>query len=327
MFIKKPGYGRATYALVDDNNKTVQDERIKVINKDLKRGVARDELDARMKLILDSFKPSIFALAPSNLRLAREYDKRIRKIKPNLRDHRSLYNRVVRSVEALGKVTVRDATEDQLLEAIAHVTDTGRRYHIIGGLNTLLRLCGRDLRIRNQSPTVGNEVVYLHTADFLEKLKTIENPMYRDLLATYFATGCRWGELPAAVIQGNTAHINAQLDKDGMTIVTKNKKGRRAPIIPTLREYVLRYNALSDVEKRELRLYHHFKVYKLAKRQLGVRIHDLRHSYAVAWAKQGTSVAKIALWIGNTEYVCYKHYSRYQPADEELEREVAAWKV
>lgn len=322
LFVKRPGYDRTTYALVKDGL-TVKDKRIDQINKDLEAGVSRDILEVRLQQVKESYAPRKIARTVLNHRLVEECHSAKVREKPGLIDAYALKRALIRAVEDLGDLSITEATKEELIENLAHVKQPGRRYHTVRAINELLRFAGRDLRLRNHQP-IPTQIHFVETDRFNERLMKLTSDQ-RVVLGALIATGCRWGELPLAVVQGNAVYVSKQIRRNGLEGETKNKRHRKAPIPPPLKKYVDEYFKWTPEKKREFRLKSHNILYKAWKLQ-GFTIHDLRHSYAIAWAKQGKPLAHIALWIGDTEEVCKRHYSSYLPEDSEIEAVVSSWK-
>lgn len=319
MAIKRPGNGRATYAIII-KGKTVYDERIDAVNRDVILGHAPDELVARMREIEKSFRPQSPLLGYTNYRLAEECFAYKVKYTPlaRLRSPYTAHRRLIRGVEALDQLPLTTATADQILEQIAHTKDQpGRRYHVLGAINELLRYLRRDLRLPNPSPRIET-INFIEVGTFLERSKLLRED-YAIYLGSLFATGMRLGELPMATYPGNTFYVNQQLHRDGRVGPMKCRTEKQGPMIPHLIPFVMRLNALGRDAVHRIRRKYDKMMLNASKDILGVTIHDMRHSYAIYMAKQSRPTGKIAEYIGDSEEVCRKHYSRYRPTNEELE--------
>lgn len=318
MFIKRPNQSRKSYGLVGNDGKVVYDSRIDAVNKDLHSGSSKDILEQRMRIIRDAFKPTKIACSFYNEQLAKACHTSKVKRKHDLVDVKSLENRLKRAVLALGEVSLKEATEGQILDAVSKERGSGRRYHIIGAINELLRFANRDLRLHNPSPRIG-QVTFLSPEEFVKQINkdyTSKNDTpYKLYLTALFATGCRVGELPTAVFDEEGVYISQQLKEDGtIQPFTKNKQDRRAPILPIFDKEVKEFIKLGSEVIFNIRLHHHRKMLNI----LNARLHDLRHSYAIYLAKKNFSLPQIARYIGDTEAVAKKHYAQYCPSDEEI---------
>lgn len=322
MSIKKPGGLRRTYAIVL-KGQTVKDPRIDAVNKDFLKGAPPDEVEARLKAIRESLHPKKLILSYTNYRLLEDCHTYKLKTKPHLVDAYALKRGLIRAVEAVGTLAIKEASLEQLLSSIAHVKRPGRRYHVVRALNELLRFAKRDLRLPNRQAR-HLHIDYIEIEDFMKKVDNLPED-YATYLGALFATGARWGELPVAIIQGQSVTIASQIRKSGIEGPTKNRKVRSAPIIPSLKAYVVRLNALGRARVEELRIYHEARIYKATKKHLGLSAKALRHSYAIYCAKRGEGLPDIARWIGDTEEVCRRHYSSYLPSNPELEAVAKRW--
>lgn len=78
VFIKRPGKGRTTYALVKDGL-TVFDPRIEAVNRDFKSGIGIEILENRMQKILATYRPKESAEHSKYNRTLRKYKNNSRK--------------------------------------------------------------------------------------------------------------------------------------------------------------------------------------------------------------------------------------------------------
>lgn len=323
MFIKRPGSRRKSYALVGDDGKTIPDPRIDEINKDLRAGVPKDTLELRLKAVLRSFKPQdTYLISQSNQQLVERCHK-AKLLQKHLSDPDSLKSRLTHCAKYAGELSLLECSKEDLYEVVARVSNPSRRFEVIRGLNELLLFANRGFKLKNVRKHQSSRVSFIEVDDFKKKVLTLPVD-YQILFGAYIATGCRWGELPLAEIGKKSVFIEEQLCDDGTVGITKNKKQRVSPILPPLLDYVVRYNKFSQEKKNELRLNHYYKCYALCKKVLGIRIHDLRHSYAIAWRKAGATTSQIADYIGDTEEACKKHYLKHGLTVDEIEQ---AWKL
>jgi len=328
MFIKRPGSGRNSFALVGNDGKTITDPRINQINADLKAGVARDLLEARMRQVLASYQTreeSVLHISNEKLALACHAYKL--KKKPHLTRPDMLKRRLLHGVAKLGNLSLQEATEDQLLTCLAKYKGS-RRHEITRVVNELLKFAKRSIHLANPRPPRPEEVTYIRLAEFVGRLSKISDPHYKLYLASLFATGCRFAELPMIQVRpdGSGFTVKSQIREDGTVGLTKNRKSRAAPILPPLKQYVLEFSRLPLETRRALRLEHYNRIYRLCKVVLGVRLHDLRHSYAVEWGAVGTTTVEIADYIGDTPEVCKDRYLNYCALPEVIERAVSRFK-
>lgn len=325
MNVKRPRKDRKSYALVDANGKTIKDPRIDAINADLRAGVAIDLLEARVRAVLDSYRPKLTPILLSNEQLVLERHAKKLQRKPDLVDPDNLKYRLLRAAEALGNTPIREASEDQIYAALAHIKDPAVRFEIRRGINELLIFAGRTFKLVNPRPVRPDEIEFIRIADFKEKAQKLQKH-HAAYLGALFATGCRFAELPVAKLSDREVHVKAQLKEGGALAPTKNKKSRTAPILPPLVEYVQAYRELDRNLRYAMCLTNHKRIYYACKKFLGIRIHDLRHSYAVEWGAKGCSTHEIARFVGDTEEVCERHYRNYCATPDEVARVLEKWK-
>lgn len=278
-----------------------------------------------MYVILASFRPKQPLLEQSNKQLVERCHAYKLSRKPYLAKPNDLKQSLYRAASLIGDVPIREALEEDLLLALANVP-LKSRFDVVRAINELLIYAKRPFRLPNPRPPRPDEVSFITLEALIPHLPKFPYP-YDLVVASLFATGCRWGELPKAKIGETSAHISCQLDRQGTVRLTKNKKARTAPLIPPLISLTLAYRALGDEMRGTLRAKHQERVYRAVKSILGVRVHDLRHSYAVAWGSRGFSTAEIARYIGDTEEVCARHYRNYCATPDEINRAQDRWKA
>jgi hypothetical protein len=324
VFIKRPRKGeRNTYALVI-NGKTFHDPRIDAVNKDYAAGRPEYECLARMKAIRDSFKAKSADLLPSNEAIVQELHNKKLAANPHLSRPDDLLGRLLSAVRQVGDLPLREASTGQIIMSIKHVTDPSRRFEVIRAINEVLKFTGRADLIKNRTVPVSSRVGFISVADF--KRSVVRLPQdYQLVLGALFATGARFGELPLAEITDASVFIKAQIKDDGSVGRTKNKKARRSPVLPPLQRFSKAYSALPVEAKRALRLEHYDRLYGACKRTLGIRIHDLRHSYAMEWKEVGMSFATIGGYIGDTEGAVRK-YLQHAASDEMVDFAIQRYK-
>lgn len=324
MNVKRPRSDRKSYALIDAHGKTVKDPRLDAINADLRAGVAPDILEARVRALLDTYRPKRTPISLANERIVEACHEHKLAVKPDLVDPDGLKQRLHRAAEALGAISVAEADERALYRALQHIKSPSQRYEIRRGVNELLLFLKRGFKLANPVPQRPDEVVFIRAAEFIAKARDLQ-PHYRATLGALFATGCRWAELPVAVVADGASRVSKQLKPGNVLALTKNKKARTAPIIPGLSQYLDEYLKLDKSTRYALCLSNHKRVYYACKKVLGIRIHDLRHSYAVEWGSVGASTAEIARYIGDTESVAERHYRNYCATPDEIKRALDRW--
>jgi hypothetical protein len=322
MYIKRPRADRRSYAIVGKDGKTIKDPRIDKINEDLHKGVARDLLELRLEEVLNSLKPKVIQvpLAHVNALLVEDCHRKKSRKRP-LADPQQMLSRLMSCARAVGNVSIAEATEDQLYEAIDYIKDPSRRFEVIRGINELLIFSKRPFTLFNIKVKKSKRVGYIELPNFQRKvleLKETEQAVF----GTLFAIGCRWGELPVARFFEKTAYITEQLDKKGVIRGRKNSSESAPPYVIELIKYINHYRNLPQEQKNDIRLNQYNRYYRLSKTMFGIRLHDFRHSYAIQKRKEGYLTSQIAKFIGDTEQACKDHYLNHGLTEEEIVRTV-----
>lgn len=323
MFIKRPGKIRRTYSIVGKDGLILHDPRIDLVNKDLRAGVPADELEARLRKILQEHRPASLPVSHTNYRLVADIvaDKLRRKpfrVRPDL--HRSA---LLRAAKVLGPRSIYTVSEEELLTSLAPYSPAAR-WHIARALNEMLSYLKRGWKLYNPPPPLPNEIAFVRVKDFFPLISPLD-PLTQCVLGSLLATGCRWSELPLAELGSHSVYVRLQLRTIEIKGPTKNGKHRRGPLLPPLSELVERYRKLSPRDKAQVWGRREW-YYKAWKRVSGMRIHDLRHSYAVELRSIGVETSAIAEYIGDTPEVCRRHYLNYCATDEEMDRVRRLWK-
>jgi integrase len=188
------------------------------------------------------------------------------------------------------------------------LTDS-RRFEVLRVVNELMAFLNKP-KIENPRPVHREEVTYVPKDVFLAKLPELPEP-YQLYLASLYATGCRFAELPKVTVEGDWAFVARQIHPNGQEWVTKNGKKRHTPILPELKPFIMAFKALPEKTQATLRLEDYNRLYGACTRLYGHSIHTLRHSFAITCALEGRTVEEIAGWIGDTVEVTRKHYLGY----------------
>lgn len=326
IFIKRPGGRHKHYSLVGPDGKTKYDERIDSVNRDLDSGTSLAVCEKRMLLIRDSFKSDEPPIVGYNkdLALALQAYKIKRKGAHFKRPESGKY-RLLAAVSELGPLSLKGATEQSILNQVGHLMAPGRRYHVFGAINELLKFQGSIFRLHNPAPIPPHIVPHITVEQFISQSHLLP-PAYAAYLGSLFATGCRFGELPTALLSEKSVSVAGQVLRDGRVGDTKNNSIRTAPVIPDLTKWVSILNTLGKPAIIDLRLNHEDKIRRAWKSLWNMKMHATRHSYCIAWAQAGTPSAQLAEYIGDTVEVCTRHYARYQTTNEQVERALLLWK-
>ena len=330
MFIKRPGKGRKSYAIVDDEGRTIKDPRIDQINADRAAGLGSADLwEARLREVMRAIRPARRAPLYAVSRVNQQLVERRHAIKMAARpepyaDPENLRQRLMRGAGALGETSILEASQDQIILALAKVKGP-ERHDIVRAINELLKFAGRGFSIPNPRGE-REDIEFIRPDQFIALKVDLEFQDIALMLGALFATGCRWAELPLATEKDGGVSVRKQLRRDGRPGKTKNKRERLSPILPPLLTYWQEYVKWSAHKKREMRFELYNRAYNYCKRELGIRPHDLRHSYAVDWLASGFSMSEVAKFIGDTEEACQRHYAPFTAQPDEIQRAIARYK-
>lgn len=161
-------------------------------------------------------------------------------------------------------------------------------------------------------------VKYISMDRFLKGLKTCPDPD-RTMAAVAFYTGLRrseiWG-LEDHDLVGDVLKVERQIHPDakesGGTVLPKNRKKRKAYILPGGEEWVKRW---LDMKKNLSR----FRKVVYVKQHFGVGLHDLRHSYAVHLIGKGATLDWVARSLGHSRETCERDYAGHVLTDDAID--------
>lgn len=312
-FIKRPGSGRKSFALVGPDGKTILDTRIARVNEDLAKGLAIDLLEERMQLILREYQGDRnrpVQTAFGNIELANSVQAWKVSRRP-LRDPYASMAALRRAVEHVGLLSLYTVSEKELLEAVNREPDLFKREYLKRDLNQMLRFIKRDFTLKVTKLKKATVVKFLPFESFIPKAEKVNDETDRLYLRCLFATGCRYGELPCIHLLETGVVVQYQITRKGEWSVTKNGKQREAPVIPELLPDVKKWLEIEEERRIKIRLERESKMRKACQKEIGLTLHDLRHCYAIRWRQHGFTPGQIAEFIGDTEEVCREHYLRF----------------
>lgn len=366
-----PKQGRASFSIVEDLRELgargqkqlkfpADADPLKPINlaykrelRDLRiRGLPDDRLEAEQaKLIAEYTKrvevvrdrlyleagqePAPLVFLDENLEIARSYFEKHLAYKKT-KDKRSSFGEYQRAVKALGNVSVKTATAEELSKAISQLPNNKQR-RVAAKLNRLLKHLGRDERIakdKEKAPTVK----YLTEKEFLRALVRVRAGWRRTLYSMLFYSGLRVGEafaLEEDDIRGDVINVTKQMleswvvKKRGLSSniqPTKNEETRRVVPFPKFKTYFKEWVAYSYEDKVAWRDQKIAEVLKSAciaefpKQPLKQCVaHDLRHSFAKALINRGANLTFVARQLGNRIEVAERYYAGYVNDDENIQ--------
>ncbi|GAC1502880.1 MAG: hypothetical protein NVS1B10_07770 [Candidatus Saccharimonadales bacterium] len=339
LYIKKPGKDRASYAIYKrevlkngkTKNVTIENEDLDNVNLRLKdipgdiayKNVLAIKKSLEQKLGIDK---GVVVHNLDNHRILEDYwQKKYRR--RDLVDSRSARFRFERAIRAIGNVSLLTGTADQIEDAIADcrdhkndpITNNAKRVHF-GKIKLLLKFLGRDLELRVPKEDHVS-VSYMSEADFLKKLKTLEDKHLYHLFYVLFYTGMRLGESFALTDlklrpDARIVHIDSQFKPSGKINLTKNRKNRTSFVISKAFPIIRKWIALKDTFP-----YSRTNANRLFKKHFGQEftIHDLRHCYAIMYLAKGVPLAHVSQSIGNSVKVCEKYYTGFELVDESVQ--------
>ena len=325
-FIKRPtkNNGRATYALVNPQGKTIADERIERLNKDLKRGISIDILETRVKQILLSFRNNANTELTQidNQKLVSSYIK-YQLPRKKRRAPEAFINEINRAARIIDPLSILTTSQEELQKhldkKLAHKPTVHRK--TAQTLNQLLKFADRTISLAKEERPI-HDIVYITLETFLNELIKIPEP-YKSALGTAFATGARFGEIFSIIIKrDDLAGIYSQWKVKNKTIIKTPPKShaRDAFIIPELLPFVKSWLTVSNEQKTEIRIYRR-RLWALTKKIWGIRFHDLRHSYAIHLATAGGfGKEDLSNALGISEAVVVIHYSNYIANNSQADR-------
>lgn len=248
----------------------------------------------------------------------------------DLVDPDTAYHALRRAVEAVGDLPLVSASKDQIQKAINAKYSGNKQRRIVAKLTQILKWLGReDVKLR-KNREVKLKVNYLTESDFKKILQYLPSDEIRLLHQVCFYTGCRIGEafdLDIARYNPKTSTIKvlSQVDKQGQSRETKNRRERTAFVFPQGAKYFeewVRVRHRIDFKTRDRMA----RITRAACRKAfandaskHLKFHDLRHSYAIALLGKGVSITLVAQSIGDSVVVCQKHYIGFELATESVE--------
>jgi len=326
--VRKPGNGRKSFSVLKRDSagksKQIKNDEIDSINKAyLAKLINVESADVQVREVVkklydsDTAKFKISHCEANKVLFdqfwAAEYQHR------DLVDVQSAINDFKRALDAVGTLSLISSKREELQAKVAKVGKGNKQRRIVERLNTLLKFCRRDFKLRKDRPVrhVVNFITLTQLRLICAKIVDVEQKL---LVETAFFTGCRAGELFALTsvsVKGNRLAVNGQMDRALDSRDTKTRRGRNADIIVVGLRSVKKWCAVSDKEKlRGLKL---SAIVGHACRAAGVPVitfHDLRHSYAVHCFTKGVSLGRVAISLGNSQAVCERHYLPYLPVDD-----------
>jgi integrase len=338
-FIKRPGSGRTSFALVrkdDSGQKTVEHERIRALNAAmLSRALEVADADHQaMELVRElnaterKKRMGSYVASEANLRLLKRYWEEAygrRKII----DKDSAHYRLRRAIEALGPTPLLGAVD--VVQARIDQASKGsvrRQRALAATVNQLRRHFGVSERVNLEGRTLP-EFRFLTRDEFIRVNGAVADEHLQLLFSALFHTGVRLGEAYALKREHYRApalSVMGQVDKQGARRATKNKRVRKTLVIAEGADDLALWLGLPQSEREAAASRKALpKIWKRACKEAFPRnnekwtnVHDLRHSYAVHMLERGVSMSLIAKLLGNSLAVCEAYYLNFAHSDDTL---------
>lgn len=352
--VKRPGGARRTFALIKDQGKgqpkvTLKDSRLDAINQTFLKGqldfaTANSHVESLKAAILAEYEKTFVSHRPTvndeNLQIAEKYYHDEIADRP-LKDPREPYNRLIRAVTLLGKLSLRTASQKELQKCVNILHGFPKR-KAITSLQSLLKYIGRsDVQLfRGDSPE--DEVKHLTEVEYRQLLKELpDRPLLRVMVKIAYGTGMRTGEIMGLrstdlIVRNGIPAIHVQRQKIRPTMEKYNgnkpyrlPKGKQTRFVAILNpketlEAFEEWTQASEEEREELRYICTASICETAMRlwpkvtRTHGGLHMLRATHCIALLVKGASVAIAAKQLGDSEEVVQKHYASFVHTDETL---------
>lgn len=245
-------------------------------------------------------------------------------------DPKAAYNRLARSIDAVGELSLFSASKQELQKAVNAKYRDNRQRDTVSALNQILAFCGRGVELSRRDEVV-DDVRYLTPQELERAQKFVEDPTDRLLQRVAFVTGLRQGEAFALTTEstlGTQFFSQHQIDRQLEKRQTKRKlsKKRQIYVLPGGESDFREWANLPRKRKLEIRNRKHAEVLTRAcskafpdREEKHVVFHDLRHSYAIYLVSRGVSLTQVAQCLNNSFSVCERYYSGFVLKDETIE--------
>lgn len=236
-------------------------------------------------------------------------------------DKDAALNRLQRAIDALGPHSLINTPRTKMQEVIDARTkgEPRKQRALVATLNQLRRYFGITEKLsseRKQLPKFN----YLTEKQFLNVVSFVEDPIAQALFTILFYSGLRIGEayaLKAHYLKGKVITIRSQIDRSGNERETKTNTSRKTLLLPKAKAA---FDVWVECEKPKRGPMNDIlnKACEAAKLK-PVKIHDLRHSFAVmCLVDYEMTIAIVAKMLGNSISVCEDYYLNFLPEDDIL---------
>lgn len=246
-----------------------------------------------------------------------------------------------RTIAAIGEVSIRTASVDELQDALDRAYPNGdqRQRQIAVNLNSLLKFAGRsDVKVeRNRiKPLKVRYIDFDQLEPILECLNEAKPTHYtvhafQVMAKMAMFTGCRIGELMALEkrdldVAARSLRVLTQIDTNEESDTPKWGKTRTVAVFDEAVKLYPEWVRVKGEIPHEVRL-RAARIFKDAckkaypkNKDLWLKFHDLRHSFAIKNLEMGLSIEMIARQLGNSVAVCERYYVGFVHSNTTLEQ-------
>lgn len=353
FFLKVPSQDRRSFSIVrrvmrkdgKPAHSTVKNAQTKSINALLSSGsitpeYAKTEFKTLIKHLYENEnkRRGILLTCPENQAILASYldTKYPPKRRKNI-DFQSAYNETARTLQKLGNKSILSMTAEELQDCVDTIEESQQRRYA-SRLHSLLRFLGRhDFTLYYVKPH-RRRVKHLNQEDLSVLVKAIKKEItdiagvtpdqFAQFVVAMFGSGLRIGEALALdeadlVKQRYYLKVTKQLKQNGTIRATKNKKERKALVLPFTIEAMVSW---ANQDKSNFCRFAAAKYLSSKTRQLfkdsnkHVSLHGLRHSYAIYLLRVvETSISNVATFLGDSIKVTEDYYIDYVASDETIE--------
>lgn len=364
-FLKRPTGKSRSYKLVlktryadtaKTKNETVACEELDLISYDLINGkLSRSKADALAQDVLDKHKDKLAKIDgkmvwnQDNLKILddlwdEDYEYRDYKHEES---KRSVYNDFKRAVGLLGELSLKTATDKEIMKAVnkACKGKPDKQRRMVGKLNVIMKDLDRTEIKLKRAKKRSKDVKYLTLDEFRLVTEVIEDQIIRDVCWIAFGSGMRVGEifaLPLNTVGPKSIRVEKQLHRQNVINKepdlqkskgygpVKNERIRDTLIIPNIPEVKRALKRFVELDKATILDYREyrwsdFQYYCTEVESLNenpnkrLTFHDIRHCYVIHLLHQGVSLSIIARYIGDSLAVAEEHYAGFISNEDDIE--------
>lgn len=334
-FLKRPGNGRASFALIkrklkDGSCRTVKEHKdFNALRRAHDKGALNTtDADFQLKAIVNKLnreatlmRMGSYTATEANLKLFESYWEEVysrRKVKVE-----SARNRLRAALASLGPVSLLAPINEvqTALDQATHRNPRRQRRHAVA-LNQMRKYFGQEEMLaleKKQRP----EFKYLSREELKRLVAKLSDPHVKALCSILFNTGLRTGEAYAlkknSLREDGFIFVSDQVDRSGVERGTKTDGERFTFLLDPgafhswMAALALprpsRYNLAPILKGAAMKLWPEDP-------SKWVTPHDLRHSYAVLMmTEHRLRIQEIAKLLGNSTAVCEEYYTRFVHSD------------